>query len=365
MNADPQLRERLEGAARFVSPDLERRLERVHGAVDRRQRGRRLRTLAVAAAVGLLAVLLVARLPFGAAPTPPGSGRPVGTLVCLDLSSDVRRLVSLDLATGDARALTDGDASVLAAAPSPDGASLAWAVEDRGRFRVLLGAADGSDVVAIAETEATGAVGPDITDVAWSPDGSRIAYAGRVVEGGVARRTILVVHADGTGAPTAFDGLWTSVDWSPDGSRLLLLGFPGDEARFDLYTAAPDGTDLVRITDDQVANHEPSWSPDGSRIAFASGPSTFQDVFVMNADGSDPRRLTDWEGVDLFPVWSPDGGWVAFGSDRGATAAQQEANRSGNQMFEGLAPYVMRPDGSEVRAAPASDCALPLAWTRS
>ena len=49
----------------------------------------------------------------------------------------------------------------------------------------------------------------------------------------------------------------------------------------------------------------------------------------MNADGSDVRRLTEWDGLDLFPVWSPDGGWIAFASDRDATPAQQESNRSG------------------------------------
>ena len=83
----------------------------------------------------------------------------------------------------------------------------------------------------------------------------------------------------------------------------------------------------------------------------------------MNADGSDVRRLTDWEGLDLFPVWSPDGRWIAFASDRDATPAQQESNRSGDVIFSGLSLYVMRPDGSDVTRVLESDAALPVSWT--
>jgi Tol biopolymer transport system component len=173
-----------------------------------------------------------------------------------------------------------------------------------------------------------------------------------------------MVDAEG-GEPMAIEGLWVSVDWSPDGERLLLLGSPEREGNFDLYTARPDGTDLVQLTFDQVTGHEPSWSPDGSRIVFAAGAATFQDVYVIGADGSAPRRLTDWEGVDLFPVWSPDGAWIAFASDREASPAQQEANRSGDAIFSGVSLYVMRPDGTGVTRILEADAALPLSWVAS
>ena len=56
------------------------------------------------------------------------------------------------------------------------------------------------------------------------------------LERGVARRTILIVNSDGSGEPTALNGLWTSVSWSPDGDSLLALGFPydGHEGQVDL-----------------------------------------------------------------------------------------------------------------------------------
>ena len=72
------------------------------------------------------------------------------------------------------------------------------------RYAIVVAHGDGSNPVKIVEEEDTGAAGPDLVDLSWSPDGSKIAYSGRTVEGGVARRTILIVTTDGTGrAPTA------------------------------------------------------------------------------------------------------------------------------------------------------------------
>ena len=366
MTADPELRARLERAAASFPVDADRRLERIHLATARRSRGQRMRALAVAAAIGVAAVILVwqLRLVDGDEVTQT-AGSPAGRIAYLGTQGDHRGVFAFDVASGDVVPLTDGADSVLWAAPSPDGSRLAVIEERPGRYAVVISEADGSRPVTIVEEDATGAVGPDIIDVSWSPDGSRIAYSGRTVEDGVARRTIIIVNADGSGAPMVLDGLWTSVSWSPDGERLLALGFPheGHEGQFDLYAIRPDGSDPVQLTDDEATQHEPSWSPDGSRIVFATGESDLsQDVYVMNADGSDVRRLTDWQGLDFAPVWSPDGRWVAFASDRDATPEQQASNRSGDAIFTGLSLYMMRADGSDVGMVLESDSALPVSW---
>ncbi|GAF96254.1 unnamed protein product, partial [marine sediment metagenome] len=52
-------------------------------------------------------------------------------------------------------------------------------------------------------------------------------------------------------------------------------------------------------------NVEPSWSADGSKIAFSSGHDGNLEIYVMDADGSNPTRLTNNPAEDKHPAWSP------------------------------------------------------------
>ena len=79
----------------------------------------------------------------------------------------------------------------------------------------------------------------------------------------------------------------------------------------------------------------PSWSPDGSRIAFASERDGSFEIYVMNADGGGQTRLTRNLESDLDPAWSPDGRSIAF-----------TTNRDGNNEL-----YLMSADGTRADAA--------------
>lgn len=85
----------------------------------------------------------------------------------------------------------------------------------------------------------------------------------------------------------------------------------------EIYTVNPDGTNPTRLTNNTSFEDAPRWSPDGTKIVFTSdrdGGGTLR-IYVMNADGSNPTLLTPNSfGVgDFDPSWSRDGSKIAFG----------------------------------------------------
>lgn len=84
---------------------------------------------------------------------------------------------------------------------------------------------------------------------------------------------------------------------------------------YDIYAVRPDGGGLRDLTRTAMVDEfEPTWSPDGKRIAFAAasaGDSTTQ-IFVMNRDGSGRHQLISSGIWQRSPAWSPDGRWIAF-----------------------------------------------------
>jgi Tol biopolymer transport system component len=76
----------------------------------------------------------------------------------------------------------------------------------------------------------------------------------------------------------------------------------------DIWTANADGSNLKRLTTAPGLDLSPSWSPDGTKIAFSSNRDGDMEIFVMNADGSNERQLTfDEVGDDRHASWTPDG----------------------------------------------------------
>ncbi len=332
---DERLRRELELAGRPADPtgvyeELIRRRER-------RRLARRLEAGALALAVSaasLVGIWAVTRSGDGGAPATPGSE---GTLAAVLYREPRSFDLALIAADGSVRSLLspepDGGTGRIVGAPawSPDGTSIAfWLVQDpearpeepSGLYAIDL--RDG-ELRLVLETPLS------IWDIAWSPDGRRIAFLGADPrQGGTELEmpaSIYTVAPDGSDLQQLpIEGPVRELDWSPDGSRLVISRLAADpfedrlEGRLgqDLFAVDLETGAETRLTEDG-RSWDPAWSPDGSQIAFVSGSPRLHALFVVGADGSDRRRLTDPDGTDGSPTWSPDGEWIAV-TRRVATA---------------------------------------------
>ena len=146
------------------------------------------------------------------------------------------------------------------------------------------------------------------------------------------------MNADGSGQTRLTDSDAVDFDpsWSPDGSRIAFSSVRDGAA--EIYVMSADGSAQTRLTDKEARNYYPSWSPDGSLIAFTSYGDGNAEIYVMNADGSAQTRLTNNEAVDSRPSWSPDGLRIAFDSTLGDPDPGDDTRISNI--------YVMNADGS-------------------
>jgi Tol biopolymer transport system component len=141
---------------------------------------------------------------------------------------------------------------------------------------------------------------------AWSPDGSRIAFAS------VRRKGIWVMNADGTSLRRVTTSPTIDVEptWSPDGRRLAFVrNVPGYKT--EIFVVGVDGKGLRRLTSNRGEDFEPDWAPNGKRIAWsfvAARAGIPSGIFTMNPDASSKRI----RGQGVAPDWSPDGRRFVF-----------------------------------------------------
>jgi dipeptidyl aminopeptidase/acylaminoacyl peptidase len=238
---------------------------------------------------------------------------------------------------------------------SPDGTMVAFTVSDvdlegnRYRLRVWLASSDGRVPARPFST------GPDDQLPEWSPDGRWLALASSPVEGPAEICVLPVVGGGERVVVASWPAPVTELAWSPDGLSLAFVARVPDAERYGtegqrrkvgemparrltrlfsrldnqgwvvdrpnrVMTVPADGSapPLVLTT----GPHEAAgitWSPDGSRIAFASARhETWDldgavDLWVVPADGSgEPEKLTGTNAIFSSPSWSPDGHRLAY-----------------------------------------------------
>lgn len=233
----------------------------------------------------------------------------------------------------------------------------------------------------------------DIGRPTWSPDASRIAYAGALglwvvsLDGKLRRRIVqwesyqfYVKSAwSPNGASIAFDAERVALvppsggrpqmlnvsgsepEWSPDGTRIAVVDYESDPGsqpvKTEIFVVATRGQERRRLTHsgDRPRPDNPAWSPDGMTIAFerSRGADEPESIHAIDVDGNGERLL----GLGADPSWSPDGEHIVFELQERRPAVL-EAGES--------AIWIMKADGTDRRRLwpreGLCDCSWP-AWS--
>ena len=220
---------------------------------------------------------------------------------------------------GEPRRLSNWGAPISGLSWTPDGREIVYSVQEpaAGRlWRIYANSARPGRGSPIADIPAT-AVDPSISrPMPGQP--ARLAF-----------QTItrdLDIHMMDLEAPLANDTIESkpflnstriegSARFSPDGSRVAFAS--SRSGNLEIWVAGRDGSGLQRITSLGAPQlFVGGWSPDGARIAFDAVIAGNDDVYVVGADGGHLRQLTSEPSVDGVVSWSADGRWLYFSSTR-------------------------------------------------
>lgn len=231
---------------------------------------------------------------------------------------------------------------------SPDGNKIAYTSDSGSHRDIYVMNTDGSHRVNLTNfTGSAGAINP-----VWSPDSSKILYGyfgdftRTSADSSVLNVDLYVMNVDGSQKRLiATDAGTGASPWSPDGSKIVYAG------SFDaagLHIVDSYGANRVDIWIPGKTLGSPAWSPDGKSIAYecvdvAPLPHTSSDICVMGSDGTQKRNLTNNEIPEFSPIWSPDGSKLLFQADYAARSYLPQSVSSVSPDF-----VVMNADGSQL-----------------
>ena len=254
-------------------------------------------------------IVAIAALTFALAPSPPARATTPGAngkfvLESCGPESCARR--GLWLTNVDGVGLERLAARGGSPAWSPNGRRVAFDDDRFGTSDIFVTGLGSGSPTRLTQSDA------DDVDPTWSSDGSSIAFT-RTTSGAT---QLYVMSTDGTGVQSipgtegAQDPAWSPID------DTIAFSDAGPASR-DIKVVDVSSGVITNVTAEDAHDAKPSWSPDGTQIAFQRRVSESNvEVFRVTVAGGPAQRLTTADGNDGSPVWSPDGAYIAFLASR-------------------------------------------------
>ena len=226
--------------------------------------------------------------------------------------------------SGQRRLTTEDEVRHFYPSFSPDGKSVLFSSNFTGNFEIYELTLDGGQLSRVGGTVG---IAPEA-----SPDNHYVVFTR---SDGQHTDTIWVMDRFGLNPHEVYNNGWDPT-WSPDGSRILFATMQNDKSQ--LATISPDGSGLHIVTALPSLRGRSDWSADGLHLITYSGPAWGRELYIMDADGSHLRQVGPPGGDSQGPSFSPDGQWIAF------TAYFDHPHS-----INGCEIYIMRIDGSDLK----------------
>lgn len=153
-----------------------------------------------------------------------------------------------------------------------------------------------------------------IGELNWSSDGNKIAYGCNNVYIWNSESDIIKKLTNFPYCALCNGCQVIKTYWSPDNSKIAFLSIK--DSNSEIYMINGDGTNMIRLTSNAIADIDPAWSPDGKKIAFCSNGDIH---LIIDINTMQDIQLTEGADYDSEPAWSPDGLQIAFTSESNNT----------------------------------------------